>query len=117
MSVNKTRLSRMVETQSAPPGTVGIETPHRSGRCRRCGGFLVDDEVMGLDTMGTGRRSTVWVMRCVQCGDLIDETILRNRYFPHYVLQEDNGEFGHTARPPFQPVRAASPSVIRVVTR
>ena len=92
MRVNKTRLCRRSETQSAPSRTVGIETPHRAGRCERCGGFLVDEEV-SLDTMSTERRSTVWAMRCVQCGDLIDETILRNRYFPHYVLQEDNGEF------------------------
>jgi hypothetical protein len=92
MRVNKTRLSRMSETQSAPTGTFSFETPHRSGRCGRCGGFLVDEEV-SLDTMSTERRSTVRAMRCVQCGDLIDETILRNRYFPHYVLQEDNGEF------------------------
>jgi len=79
MRVNKTGLSRMPETQSAPPDTVGIEPPHRAGRCERCGGFLVDEEV-NLDTMSTERRSTVWAMRCVQCGDLIDDTILRNRY-------------------------------------
>jgi hypothetical protein len=92
MRLNKTRLSRMPETQSAPIDTLGTETPHRSGKCGRCGGFLVDDQIMGLDTMGSERRSRVWAMRCVQCGDMIDETILRNRYFPHYVLQEDKGE-------------------------
>jgi hypothetical protein len=31
----------------------------------------------------------LWAMRCVQCGDIIDETIFRNRHFPHYMLQED----------------------------
>jgi len=92
MRINKTRFSRMSETQSAPTETVAIETPHRSGICGRCGGFLVDEEV-SLDIMGAERRSRVWAMRCVQCGDMIDETILRNRYFPHLCFKKITGEF------------------------
>ncbi|MBA2486552.1 MAG: hypothetical protein H0V35_10725 [Nitrospira sp.] len=29
-----------------------------------------------------------WAMRCVQCGDIIDEVILRNRYADHVTPQE-----------------------------
>ena len=50
--------------------------------CRRCGGYLVDEHCMDVDlAIGENRQGNkFWAMRCVQCGDLIDETILRNRY-------------------------------------
>jgi len=49
--------------------------------CQRCGGFLVDEHCMELDLAieKNGQRDKFWAKRCVQCGDLIDETILRNR--------------------------------------
>lgn len=51
---------------------------HRSVACWRCGGLLVDEHCMDLDIghIGVG----YWAWRCIQCGDIIDETILRNRY-------------------------------------
>jgi hypothetical protein len=54
--------------------------------CRRCGGFLVDDH-MDLDIEERRTGSHCWAMRCVQCGDMIDETILRNP-----SLVNDRGE-------------------------
>ena len=45
--------------------------------CQRCGGFLVD-ALMDLD-IAERRTRPSWAMRCVQCGDIIDETILRHR--------------------------------------
>lgn len=49
-----------------------------SCRCLRCGGFLVDERCMDIGESLGG----YWfmAMRCVQCGDIIDEVILRNRY-------------------------------------
>jgi hypothetical protein len=55
--------------------------------CRRCGGFLVEDHCLVLDTREG--RAAPWAMRCVQCGDMIDETILRNRYASHILPQAD----------------------------
>lgn len=55
--------------------------------CRRCGGFLVEDHCLVLDTR-EGRAAT-WAMRCVQCGDMIDETILRNRYTSNILHQAE----------------------------
>jgi hypothetical protein len=51
---------------------------HRSVTCWRCGGLLLKEHCMDLDTgqIGTG----YWARRCIQCGDMTDETILHNRY-------------------------------------
>ena len=46
--------------------------------CQRCGGLLVDEHCMDIGDEGSGHR--FWGMRCIQCGDVIDETILRNRF-------------------------------------
>ena len=45
--------------------------------CQRCGGNLVNEYCMDIGEGGSGHR--LWAMRCIQCGDIIDETILRNR--------------------------------------
>ena len=29
-----------------------------------------------------------WAMRCIQCGDIVDEVILRNRHLPQERPQE-----------------------------
>lgn len=44
--------------------------------CGRCGGSLDHDTCMDLNNSG---YSTIRVLRCIQCGDMIDEVILRNR--------------------------------------
>ena len=51
---------------------------HETCRCLRCGGCLVDERCMDIGESLGG----YWfmAMRCVQCGDIIDEVILRNRY-------------------------------------
>lgn len=50
--------------------------------CRRCGGLLVDEPCM--DSRGYG----LWAMRCVQCGDRIDHTILLNRSASRRTLHQ-----------------------------
>ncbi|MFO0773378.1 MAG: hypothetical protein U0172_01765 [Nitrospiraceae bacterium] len=42
-------------------------SPVAPGRCERCQGLLVADGYMG------------WAQRCIQCGNVVDETIRRNR--------------------------------------
>ena len=46
--------------------------------CQRCGGILVNEHCIDVGEEGNG--SGFWGMRCIQCGEIIDETILRNRF-------------------------------------
>jgi hypothetical protein len=63
-------------------GSVHCESP----ACTRCGGLLVDERCMDIGESLGG----YWfmAMRCVQCGDIIDEVILRNRYAPAVTAQD-----------------------------
>jgi hypothetical protein len=45
--------------------------------CQRCSGCLEDEMCIDLES-DTG-CCTFWARRCLQCGDIVDETILRNR--------------------------------------
>ena len=45
--------------------------------CRRCAGQMEYEMCIDLES-DTG-RNTFWVLRCIQCGDIVDEVILRNR--------------------------------------
>jgi hypothetical protein len=45
--------------------------------CQRCSGHMEHDMCIDLES-NTG-RSTFWALRCIQCGDIVDEVILRNR--------------------------------------
>ncbi len=54
--------------------------------CTRCGGLLVGERCMDIGESLGGYW--FWAMRCVQCGDIIDEVILRNRYADHVTPQE-----------------------------
>jgi len=49
--------------------------------CARCGGLLVRHVCM--DLYGTGSELQITARRCVQCGDVIDSVILRNRRTTH----------------------------------
>ena len=60
------------------PQTTGMATKKSTSQnCRRCSGFLVREMCIDLDS--DSGYSTVWAHRCIQCGDMIDEVILRNR--------------------------------------
>jgi hypothetical protein len=83
MSAKTTFISVLPESRKSSPSTRPVT--HRTQTlniCRRCGGYLVDEHCMDVDlAIGENRQGNkFWAMRCVQCGDLIDETILRNRY-------------------------------------
>lgn len=45
--------------------------------CRRCRGYM--EHEMCIDLESDSGRSTCWVLRCIQCGDIVDEVILQNR--------------------------------------
>ena len=45
--------------------------------CKRCSGYM--EHEMCIDLESDSGYSTCWVLRCVQCGDIVDETILRHR--------------------------------------
>jgi hypothetical protein len=47
-------------------------------RCSRCGGLMVTEQCFDLHS--DGGRLGFPVRRCVQCGEVIDPVILRNRY-------------------------------------
>ena len=60
------------------PQTTGMATKKSTSQnCRRCSGFLVRE--MCIDLASDSGYSTVWAQRCIQCGDMVDEVILRNR--------------------------------------
>lgn len=52
----------------------------RHDACTRCGGLLVVDDC--FDVLGDAGEIDCRVLRCIQCGDLTDPVILRNRAEP-----------------------------------
>jgi hypothetical protein len=52
----------------------------QSTGCGRCGGMLVNEQCIDLAGSEGGYR--FWATRCIQCGDLVDPVILRNRLMP-----------------------------------
>ncbi|HMZ55025.1 MAG TPA: hypothetical protein PKV55_06250 [Nitrospira sp.] len=53
---------------------------HQSMPCTRCGGWMVDERCMDIGESLGGYW--FWGQRCIQCGDIVDEVILRNRRLP-----------------------------------
>ena len=55
----------------------GLLTADQTCPCPRCGGLLLKESLFDLyDEMGQMRQ---WALRCVQCGDVVDSLILKNR--------------------------------------
>lgn len=66
---------------------MSIDEPHRSPAgtqlqpqtsCARCGGLMVQE--ISFDLFNSTSESESTARRCVQCGDIIDAVILRNRH-------------------------------------
>ncbi|MBP8153638.1 MAG: hypothetical protein KAX87_00030 [Nitrospira sp.] len=51
-----------------------------SSGCARCGGLMIGERCMDIGESLGGYW--FWAMRCIQCGDIVDEVILRNRCRP-----------------------------------
>ncbi|MBS0170707.1 MAG: hypothetical protein JSR62_10170 [Nitrospira sp.] len=62
--------------------------------CSRCGGWMVEERCMDIGESLGGYW--FWGQRCIQCGDIVDEVILRNRRLPvpHPVLVEQEAQPG-----------------------
>lgn len=52
--------------------------------CTRCGGLMVND--VCIDLLNCTSELECTARRCVQCGDIIDAVILRNRSIHHQSL-------------------------------
>jgi len=50
--------------------------------CSRCGGFLVSSYCVSPDEGTSEFQIPVW--KCLQCGDLFDATILKNRHLSRH---------------------------------
>ncbi|MBS0181112.1 MAG: hypothetical protein JSS39_01810 [Nitrospira sp.] len=50
-------------------------------RCSRCTGLMVVEQ--SFDSMRGSSEADVSLRRCVQCGEIIDPVILRNRQLQH----------------------------------
>ncbi|MBL8037210.1 MAG: hypothetical protein JNN16_06870 [Nitrospira sp.] len=79
--------------KTATTGTLPHHDDHQAARllmmlrstrnCRRCGGLLVAERIDGaIDMLFEGQVSA---LRCIQCGDILDHVILRNRMDPTIV--------------------------------
>lgn len=73
----------MTATMSPLPSSINVPTSQPSSACRRCGGMLVNEQC--IDLAGSEGGARFCATRCVQCGDLIDPVILRNRHKPPQV--------------------------------
>ena len=58
-----------------------IDCLDSSRSCARCGGFLVLSFCVAPDEGAW--EFQIPVARCLQCGDLVDSTILKNRQLSH----------------------------------
>lgn len=65
--INSAHLQRQTVTSAAYPASA----------CTRCGGFMVNDFCMAV-LNSTGDLEVV-AKRCVQCGEVVDPVIERNR--------------------------------------
>jgi hypothetical protein len=48
-----------------------------SGQCTRCGGLMVADRY--IDLLDDTGKLEFTADRCIQCGEVVDQTILQNR--------------------------------------
>jgi hypothetical protein len=58
--------------------------------CMRCGGLLVTERMDG--GADAPLQQCVSALRCVQCGDVLDPVILRNRLNPGDISQKRSAE-------------------------
>ena len=63
--------------------TASSAAQHES-MCTRCGGLMVQD--FCLNVLGNIGESEFAAKRCVQCGEVVDPVILRNRGIGHEAM-------------------------------
>lgn len=69
-------MSTMLSQTAAVPAR-----PWTQPSCMRCSGHLEPE--MCIDLESDSGCCTFWALRCLQCGDIVDETVLRNRALAH----------------------------------
>ena len=66
------------KTSAQPVGNHPVDSEvFQKSMCTRCGGLMVQD--FCLDVLGNIGEAEVAAKRCVQCGEVVDPVILRNR--------------------------------------
>jgi hypothetical protein len=79
-------------------GTAGATTtPFHQQSCGRCNGHM--EQEMCMDLESDSGYSTCWVLRCLQCGDMVDETILQHRSLSNQELELRQYHAGNTPGP------------------
>jgi len=74
--------------------------------CARCGGLLVNHICM--DFYNNGNELEIPAQRCVQCGDIVDSVILKNRRITHESTTTHQAEI--TVFSPEVPIAATKTS-------
>ncbi len=71
-----------------PKPTEVTTSPCFQNNCTRCSGQMTHE--MCTDLQSDSGRINFWAFRCIQCGDIVDEVIMRNRsrssYRPNAML-------------------------------
>ena len=62
---------------------------HHESTCARCGGFMVNDSY--IDLLNNVGETKFSAKRCVQCGEVVDPVILRNRAISHEAMMAPPG--------------------------
>ena len=75
MTMPMTEKKMGTEEFHRPPASTQLQ-PQTT--CTRCGGLMVQE--ICLDLFNSTSEVECAARRCVQCGDIIDSVILRNRY-------------------------------------
>jgi len=60
-----------------PPNLTTSYTARSHSICFRCGGLMVNE--VYIDLVNTTSELDCTARRCIQCGDIVDAVILRNR--------------------------------------
>jgi ribosomal protein S27AE len=68
---------------NGPQGT-GLPLVLSHTTCIRCGGLMVTE--FCLDLLDDTGKLSFLARRCVQCGDLVDPIILKNRHHPEALV-------------------------------
>ncbi|WP_447979573.1 hypothetical protein [Candidatus Nitrospira bockiana] len=66
-----------IDAAARQPGDVTGVSALDQGRCLRCGGFMVAERY--IDLLDDTGQLEFTAHRCVQCGEVVDATILNNR--------------------------------------
>jgi len=74
--IMETALETRIATDSLVRST-GSSAFHRGAACVRCGGLMIREFCM--DLLNSTGELEIQTLRCVQCGDVVDPVILRNR--------------------------------------